>query len=350
MARIRTIKPEYFAHEELGSCSRDARLLGVALMQLADAEGRFRWVPRQVFAHAFPWDEDLSLADLEAMAVELERAGLIVRYEIEGRTFCHFPAFRTHQRITGKEAQAGSRLPPPEDADSSAVNAGETPGCFPGKHLGAQEQGTGNREREEEKNNVASPAATVDLLAPLEAPKEDPVGRVWRHYSEPRAVTRSISTEARNLIRSRLRSHSAEALCLVVDWSHDAPGALHLRENDRGKDYTRWSTIFAASNFAKYVEEAEEWHAAGRPGSTPAEAESFAAWWTEHGPPLTREVESYAHVWKASRGTAGADFPTVEALHAELLRIAEAWKYPPVQPAPLLEKAREMWPRLRGML
>jgi predicted Rossmann fold flavoprotein len=61
MARIRTIKPEFFSHEELSSKSAHARLLAIGLLTLADCEGRLRWVPMQVHAHVFPWEATVKI-------------------------------------------------------------------------------------------------------------------------------------------------------------------------------------------------------------------------------------------------------------------------------------------------
>ncbi len=160
MARIRTVKPEFFAHEELGALPFAARLLAIGLMQLADSEGRLRWVPKQIEAHVFPWDD----VDLDELASGLEGAGFLVRYEVDGRRFGALPNFCKHQRLSGKEAGMGSALPEYSPSASRGSNwenpsasrpehkqeradRGEAPERFPGKHLGAQEQGTGNREQ-----------------------------------------------------------------------------------------------------------------------------------------------------------------------------------------------------------
>ena len=261
MARIRTVKPEFFQHEELGELPFAARLLAIGLLQLADGHGRLRWVPKQIEAHCFPWDE----VDVESLATGLESAGMFIRYQVGPRRFGCFPNFRKHQRITGKEAALDSKYPHPDEATTNEVNArvdtGETSGCFPEKHLGAQEQGTGNREQG---NNVASSVATV-----------------WAHYSELRRQKRKISDKARDLIRSRLKKHSAEDLCLVVDWSREAPTSIHLRENDRGQDYTRWSTIFAPAHFDSYLEQAEEWRDDGRPSANASQEAQWTAWFAD---------------------------------------------------------------------
>ena len=52
MARIRTIKPEFFRHEALFEAEHRAglplRLAFAGLWTAADREGRFKWRPRQL--------------------------------------------------------------------------------------------------------------------------------------------------------------------------------------------------------------------------------------------------------------------------------------------------------------
>jgi len=74
MARIRTVKPEFFHNEELAMCSPHARLLAIALLHLADSEGRMRWIPMQIHAHAFPFEKNLDVSEL---ASELTSAGYL---------------------------------------------------------------------------------------------------------------------------------------------------------------------------------------------------------------------------------------------------------------------------------
>jgi len=107
--RIRSIKPEVWADERIGELSRDARLLFIGLITMADDEGRLRGLPAAILGHVFPWDAD-ALKRLPAWLAEVETSGLIVRYEHEGRPYIAIPNFAHHQRIDRPSASA---LPPP---------------------------------------------------------------------------------------------------------------------------------------------------------------------------------------------------------------------------------------------
>jgi hypothetical protein len=114
VARIRTVKPELFRHEELHNAEKAAglplRLAYIGLFTVADREGRFRWRPRQVQLDVMPWDKEI---DFEAVMDELAAHGFIEKYEHEGEHFGWIPSFRRHQVINAREKP--SNLPDPKD-------------------------------------------------------------------------------------------------------------------------------------------------------------------------------------------------------------------------------------------
>ena len=102
MARIRTIKPEFFTSEDITSLTPLARLFYVSLWCESDREGRLEWKPGTFKLRYFPADE-CSIFDL---AKELIKHGLIVLYEFEGKTFAEIPTFKEHQVINNREAES----------------------------------------------------------------------------------------------------------------------------------------------------------------------------------------------------------------------------------------------------
>lgn len=104
MARIRTIKPEFFTSEDVVALSPFARLLYIALWCEADKEGRLVWKPKTFKMRYFPAD-DVAIEDLCA---ELTKPGLVVLY---GEGYAHIPAFGAHQHINPRES--ASQLPEP---------------------------------------------------------------------------------------------------------------------------------------------------------------------------------------------------------------------------------------------
>lgn len=105
MARIRTIKPEFFTSEDIVSLSAYARLLYIALWCEADKEGRLAWKPKTFKMRYFPADS----LDIEALCAELTQARLVVLY---GEGYAYIPSFTAHQHINPRES--ASQLPDPD--------------------------------------------------------------------------------------------------------------------------------------------------------------------------------------------------------------------------------------------
>ncbi len=111
MARIRTIKPDFFVHEGLAELSRDARLLFIGLWTMADREGRLDDRPKRIKAVIFPYDDD---TQIPAWLDELADRGFILRYEADGQKRIAIVKFSEHQRPHPKETP--SLIPPPPGA------------------------------------------------------------------------------------------------------------------------------------------------------------------------------------------------------------------------------------------
>lgn len=120
MARIRTIKPEFFTSEDICSMSPLARLFYQACWCEADREGRLEWRPTTMRIRYFPTDD----CDINAIAAEVLSRGLVQVYEVEGRKYALIPTFNRHQHINPREAV--SKIPAPS-AEGKAVDAEPEP-------------------------------------------------------------------------------------------------------------------------------------------------------------------------------------------------------------------------------
>lgn len=115
MARIRTIKPEFFTSEDIVSRSPMARLLYIALWCEADKEGRLVWKPATFKLRYVPGDS----CDINALCDELVEAGLVVLY---GDGYAYIPTFKAHQHINPRES--ASQLPDPDDSSTRKSRVG----------------------------------------------------------------------------------------------------------------------------------------------------------------------------------------------------------------------------------
>lgn len=109
MARIRTVKPEFWTDERVGECSVSARLLFVATWNFADDHGGLARSAKQLKAQAFPYDA----IDCEPLIQELLRVGLLVEYQVDGKNYLHINKFTVHQKI---EKPARPRQPVYEES------------------------------------------------------------------------------------------------------------------------------------------------------------------------------------------------------------------------------------------
>ncbi len=102
MARIRTIKPEFFTSEDIVSLTPLARLFYVALWCEADKEGRLNWKLGTLKMRYLPGDD----APIQALADELVAAGLVELYEVNGKQYAEIPGFKRHQIINNRESES----------------------------------------------------------------------------------------------------------------------------------------------------------------------------------------------------------------------------------------------------
>lgn len=109
MARIRTIKPEFFTSLSVASLELAARLTFVGLWTHCDDEGRCVDEARLIKAALWPLD-DRTAADVERDLYALAASGLITRYEVGGRRYLAVSGWAEHQRIN---RPTPSRIPPP---------------------------------------------------------------------------------------------------------------------------------------------------------------------------------------------------------------------------------------------
>jgi hypothetical protein len=114
MARIRSVKPEFWDDRKLAKrASRDARLLYIALWNLADEWARLNGDPQWIKGKLFAYDDDLDTTAIGKLLEELENPalGCVVAYEVDGDPYLFLPKLGGHQRLEPEKVP--SRLPEP---------------------------------------------------------------------------------------------------------------------------------------------------------------------------------------------------------------------------------------------
>lgn len=220
MARIRTIKPEFWQHPKTASVDRDARLLFLGLLNEADDEGRMRYSAKRLAGVLFPFDDDVTPKLLDKWVTQLERVGLIERYEVENASYLGVCGFTEHQRINRPTVSA---LPVKPHGALTEDARGEVE-----REQG--KEGEGNREV------VVSPSAQPLAREPngVATGAVETVFDAWK-LSTHRNGSTNLSPKRRRLIAQALRDYSlADVLDAVRGWSKSP---FHAGQNEQHKVY-----------------------------------------------------------------------------------------------------------------
>ena len=117
MARIRTIKPDFWTSEKIVACSPISRLLFVGLWNFSDDAGRQPARVRQIKMQIFPGD-NFTTSDITEMLVELVDNRLIHCYQVDKSWYLQIIGWSKHQRIDRPTV----RYPAPNEEKSLANN------------------------------------------------------------------------------------------------------------------------------------------------------------------------------------------------------------------------------------
>jgi uncharacterized phage protein (TIGR02220 family) len=171
MARIRTVKPELFKHEDLYDLEETSglpiRVAFVGLFTCCDREGRFKWRPRTLKLDILPHDN----VDFSRVLDALCTRGFIRKYEANGEEYGVIPTFSKHQVINNRESD--SDIPPPDE--NAYISMTSTRGARVDDATTTRTQGKGRegKGREEERKGrdlmSGKPDDAVEILDFLNA-------------------------------------------------------------------------------------------------------------------------------------------------------------------------------------
>ncbi|CAL62423.1 Hypothetical protein HEAR2292 [Herminiimonas arsenicoxydans] len=134
MARIRTIKPDFWTDEKLTECSMSARLFFIGMWNFADDNGNLTRSAKKMKMQIFPAES----CDCEELIQELMAIGVLVEYSVDGDKYMHIKGFTKHQVIN---RPSNSSIPKPLAIDDSLKTHGALTKGREGK--GKEEEGKG---------------------------------------------------------------------------------------------------------------------------------------------------------------------------------------------------------------
>ena len=162
MARIRTIKPEFWLDEDLSELSCETHMFAAALLNHCDDEGYFKANPKLLHAQIF------ALRDLDGtitvLVQNLENIGYLTVFTgTDGKKYGHVTNFNKHQTINKAKPSKIKELrliPSEYGSDNEQLPVGK-------------EQGTGKGKEQEVKNKQKKSTVQFDYSSWGEEP--DPV-------------------------------------------------------------------------------------------------------------------------------------------------------------------------------
>jgi hypothetical protein len=158
VARIRTVKPEFFTSEDIVGLTPLARLLYIATWCEADKEGRMAWKPKTLKMRYLPADA----CDIDALCAELLGAKLVVLY---GDGLAYIPKFGQHQHINPRESI--SQLPDPHASPTRKARVTHAPVTDTCATVTHREEGKGREGKEECRVDDATEAPPPVAAIPL---------------------------------------------------------------------------------------------------------------------------------------------------------------------------------------
>jgi len=235
MARIRTIKPEFFTSEDIVSLTPLARLFYVALWCEADREGRLSWKSKTLKMRYLPGDE----CDIDALASELTEAGLVELYEVDGKLYAEIVTFKNHQVINNRESD--STLPA-RDVDASARVKAE------GRKEGKGREGKGKEGKEGE--SEAALATPRNKAIPKPEGVED---QTWTDWLALRKAKKAPVTETvlRDAVREAEKAGMPLERFLQIWCARGSQGlqADWIKPNERAPAKPKLATNLSTMNY-----------------------------------------------------------------------------------------------------
>jgi hypothetical protein len=227
VARIRTIKPEFFTSLTIADLTPEQRLTFIGLWTHVDDEGRCVDDARLIKAAVWPLDDRTS-ADIEADLQALSESSLITRYILNRKRYMAVTGWSEHQRIN---RPTPSKLPHPELGESVApepATCGDEPS--PSTHTQLTEDSPPERNREQGKEQGtgkgkegAPPPSSEDAPRPSDATRPD-VERLCEHLanrieangSKRPTITKGWRDAARLMLDRDERTEEQVHAC--IDW------------------------------------------------------------------------------------------------------------------------------------
>jgi len=214
MARIRSIKPDFWTDEKIVELSFEARLFFIGSWNFADDNGNLQRSARKLKMQIFPAD----IIDCEPLIQTLINHGLFTEYSVNGEEYLHIKGFKNHQVVN---RPSKSNIPEPKKDD-----------LFGGLTEDSLTEGKGREGKGEDMSGTSADVASV-----IEYLNE----KANRSYQPVPANTKLIAARMRE--GATVDQLKAVIDAKVAEWAFDPKMAAYLRPE----------TLFGATKYAQYA-------------------------------------------------------------------------------------------------
>jgi len=227
MARIRTVKPEFWTDEKVVSLSAFARLLFIGLWNFVDDEGRAAYSPARLKMQILPADP----VDIAELLGEIRREKLIVVYASDNKEYFEVCGFTKHQKVDRRNA---SKLPaPPISPDLRRFPPNYSAGSRKGSRI-KEGKSTSSLRSDVQHTPKTTPHAQLETVLDAEH-----AAAVVDHRQ---CIRKPLTTHAAKLLAGKFRQcaepNSAADAMIANGWRSFEPEWLknrtHARPNGTG--------------------------------------------------------------------------------------------------------------------
>lgn len=214
MARIRSIKPDFWTSEKIVELPFEARLFFIGSWNFADDNGNLQRSAKKLKMQIFPADS----IDCEPIIQSLIDAGLFIEYSVSGEKYLSIKGFKDHQVINRPSKSA---IPQRVESDLLGVLT-----------EGSLTEGKGREGKGEDMSG--EPDSVNEVLTYLN-------DKANRNFQTVPANTKLIAARMRE--GATLEQLKAVVDAKVRDWANDPKMCEYLRP----------ATLFNAEKFGQYV-------------------------------------------------------------------------------------------------
>jgi hypothetical protein len=219
------LRDAIWTSQRLSRCDLQAHLAFTYLLPIADHWGLWEYDLRSIWAKVAAYRGDITEKILQKWLDTLERNGLFIRYQSDGKDFAAWMNFKGMP----KSQRTPSRFPmPPFDNSGGGPTAGHTSTPTTDVPIGVVKEKEYEKEEEDENKGPTAPALTqTDQLLRR-------FNTVFNAIYKRRAAPPALTGPARNRMAELRKAYGDDGFCCLplVAYAHDR-AASEQRPKDR---------------------------------------------------------------------------------------------------------------------